>query len=407
MKIVHLSLEDSFGAGRAAVRISKAVSRMGEDSSVWVLQKNEMADSSPLALSRLERIMVPVCDRINHMLLDRYPEHGYFHVDRYGIDLTKYEVIQEADIVHFHWVNEGIWSEKLIRSLIRLNKPVVWTMHDMWAFTGGCHYDDSCGKYKTGCGNCPVLGSAKAKDESFAAVGKKRKWLEQLNIRLVGCSRWITGEANLSAVCSGMKNRAVCIPNSADEQGFQLYDQEMCRKILGVPQNKKMILFGAVNAASDKRKGGDYLLEALRMLDPEKYVLGIFGSKEVNLGLEGFEIINFGRLSDDLHLSLIYNAADVFVAPSVQENLANTVMEALTCGTPAVAFDIGGMSDMILPGENGYLAKPFDVTELARGIEDMAALQRSKEEIRKTVSERFSLEKVGEAYRAVYEELLQ
>lgn len=407
MKIVHLSLEDSFGAGRAAIRISNAVRKTGTESSVYVLNKNEMADSNALGLKRMDRFKVMMCDRINHLLLERYPEHGYFHVDRYGIDLTKYEVIRNADILHLHWINEGIWSDKFIRSLIRLNKPIVWTMHDMWSFTGGCHYDDYCERYKTQCSECPVLCSEKRKDEAFTAQNRKRSRMEQLNIQLVGCSRWITEQANESSVCSGIKRKAVCIPNPADARTFKLYDRALCKKLLEVNPDKKLILFGAVNAASDKRKGAEYLLEAIKMLDPKEYILGIFGSKDVALGTEQFEIVNFGRISDDFHLSLIYNAADVFVAPSMQENLANTVMESLTCGTPVAAFDIGGMPDMIIHGENGYLAEPFDTSELAKAIQRAAVLPKTKETIRRSVLERFSDAITGNAYLEIYKRIFQ
>ena len=148
MKIVHLSLEDSFGAGRAALRINRAVNKAGVDSAVYVLNKSEMADSYAINLSRAERLKNMVYDRMNHMLLNKYEEHGYFHVDRYGIDFMKNPVVAEADILHFHWINEGIWSRKFVKSLIKTQKPIVWTMHDMWTFTGGCHYDEFCGNYK-------------------------------------------------------------------------------------------------------------------------------------------------------------------------------------------------------------------------------------------------------------------
>lgn len=407
MKIIHLSLEDSFGAGRAAIRISNAVRKTGIDSAVYVLNKNEMADSYALELNRTNRMKVMLYDRINHMLLNKYPEHGYFHMDQYGIDFTKYPEIRDADILHFHWINEGIWSKAFVQSLIRLNKPIVWTMHDMWAFTGGCHYDDNCKKYKTKCTECPVLCSRKKNDDAFKAQKMKRSWMEKLNIQLVGCSQWITKQANESYICSGMKNKAVCIPNPTNAQVFKIYDKLLCKRLLEINEKKKLVLFGAVNAASDKRKGAGYLLEAINMLNPKEYVLGIFGSKDVDLGTEQFEIINFGRVSDDFHLALIYNAADVFVAPSMQENLANTVMESLTCGTPVVAFDIGGMPDMIIHGVNGYLVKPFGTSELARGIEETAALPQTKEAVRQSVLERFSEKIVGAKYLEVYEKILK
>ena len=406
MKIVHLSLEDSFGAGRAAIRINQAVCKNGGDSSVYVLNKNEMADSCAIPLKRSDRLKVLLYDRINHMLLKKYGDHGYFHVDRYGINLMKYPEIAEADLLHFHWVNEGIWSKDFVRALIETGKPIVWTMHDMWTFTGGCHYDDFCGKYKNQCTACKVLGSTRKKDDAKKAQRRKKDVLSKLNIQLVGCSQWITDQANESMIGSGLRRKTVCIPNPTNENVFKIYDKELCKNLLEVNPKKEMILFGAVNAASDRRKGAQYLIDALKRLDPKRYVLGVFGSQEVDLGIHNFEIVNFGRISDDFHLALIYNAADVFVAPSMQENLANTVMESLTCGTPVVAFDIGGMPDMILHGENGYLAKAFEVSDLEKGIKAAVCIAGKREEIRQSVIDRFSERKVGIAYLNLYNEIL-
>lgn len=406
MKIVHISLEDSFGAGRAAIRISNAIKKQGVDSKVYVLRKNEMADSYIIKLGRVQKIAMNLLTRVNQILLKKYPQRGYFHKDTYGINLMKNEEIRSADIIHFHWINDGIWSDSFIKGILKLKKPVVWTMHDMWTFTGGCHYDEFCGKYRGHCGNCKVLASNKKRDISYRSQTRKKLFLSKMNIQLVGCSNWITKQANESYIGGSLKKRAICIPNPTDVQHFKIYDRELCRRMLDINTQKKLILFGAVNAASDERKGAKYILEAIKQLDSSKYMLGVFGSKNVAMGLDEFEIINFGRISDDFHLSLIYNAADVFVAPSLQENLANTVMESLTCGTPVVAFNIGGMSDMILHMKNGYLVKAFDVIDLAHGIENVTELSKEKVEIRKTMSERFSEEQVGNAYLEMYKQIL-
>lgn len=407
MKVVHLSLEDSFGAGRAALRINRAVNRAGVDSAVYVLNKNDMTDSYAVNLKRMDRLKIMIYDRINHRLLNKYGEHGYFHVDRYGINLMKYPEVAEADILHFHWINEGIWSKKLVEALIKTQKPIVWTMHDMWTFTGGCHYDEFCGNYKKHCVNCKVLGSGQNCKDALKAQKRKKEYLEKLNIQLAGCSQWITEQANESTIGKSMKRKAVCVPNPTDDESFKVYDKNLCRQLLGIKSDKKLVLFGAVNAASDQRKGAHYIIEALKTLDPEKYILGVFGSKTVNLGLDAFEVINFGRINDDFHLAFIYNAADVFVAPSMQENLANTVMEALTCGTPVTAFSIGGMPDMIIHGENGYLAEAFDVQALVKGIKAAAELSKNPHKIRNTIVERFSEEKIGQLYSQLYGEVLK
>lgn len=405
IKIAHISFEDSFGAGRAAIRISNAVNSKNNISNVYVLHKNEMADSYKIELGYFQKILMRLAMKLNYFLLKKYSKRESFHEDRFGINLLKNEAIRKADILHFHWVNDGIWSESFVRELIKINKPIVWTMHDMWCFTGGCHYNNFCEKYKLNCGMCKALYSKKQRDESFKAQKRKKKYMSRLNLQLVGCSNWITKCANDSTIGRSLKNKAVCIPNPINAKQFDLHDRELCKKLLGINSTKKLILFGAVNVAAE-RKGAKYILDAIKVLNPQKYILGVFGSKTIGLEINGFEMKNFGRITDDFHLSLMYNAADVFVAPSLQENLANTVMESLVSGTPVVAFNIGGMPDMINHCKNGYLANPFDAQDLANGIQYVENLKDKREKIRDDILERFSEEKIGELYIGIYKNLL-
>ena len=405
LRVVHLSIEDSYGAGRAAIRINNALKKVGVDSKVYVLRKNEMADSYALSLSRLDRIKIRIATKMNNISLKKYHNHGYFHEDLYGIDLMKCPEVKNADLIHFHWINEGIWSRSFVKSLIKSQKPVVWTMHDMWPFTGGCHYDEFCERYIKTCGGCRVLNSSLEKDDAYVAQKRKKKYLANLNIQLIGCSNWITAQANDSYIGKVIRRKAVCIPNPIDAEKFKLYDKELCKKILGINSKKQLILFGAVNAATDKRKGAKYLKDAINMLSRDEYMLGVFGSKKDDLEIEGFESISFGRISDDFHLALIYNSADIFVAPSLQENLANTVMESLACGTPVVAFKIGGMSDMIVHLKNGYLAREFDSNDLAEGIKFASTIGQNREAIHKSVMERFSEDIIGKRYLEIYKKI--
>lgn len=368
MKIVHLVTADMYGAGRAALRVSHALQKEGMDSKVCTLFKSNSSDSVQVALSLSKRCRRIFAQKKQTLLLEKYKEHGYYHLTTGGMDLSSEPMIQQADVIHLHWINDGIWSTGFLKSLIKLNKPIVWTLHDMWPFTGGCHYDEFCQKYKNGCGACKVLKSSDRADASAKELAWKKKYFGKLKLQFIGCSQWITEEANKSDVLAGMKNTCITIPNPISTEVFKNYDRNMCRELLGISTKKKIILFGAMSATSDKRKGYEYLSRAIERLDKEAYMLGIFGSNCVEDTFAGFEAKNLGIISDDLHLALLYNAADVFVAPSVQENLANTVMEALACGTPVAAFQIGGMSDMIQHGKNGYLAKPYDITDLANGI---------------------------------------
>lgn len=401
MKVVHLVISDMFGAGRAATRISQAVSLCGVDSSVFILNPGLNSTSEQIHLSGTERIGRVVSKKRNEFMMRSYPVQGYFHCDHYGLDYSKHNFAKDADIIHIHWVNEGIYSSHFLSDI---DKPVVSTFHDMWGFTGGCHYSGDCRRFTGQCGSCPCLGSSKETDLSAVIQNLRIKEYSSAQIQFVGCSKWITDEANSSRVLQESGKTCINIPNPINANWFHFRSQEESRKLLGIETKKKMILIGAVNLR-DRRKGFHLLKEALALLDPEQYMLCMFGKMD-SAGLEQFETCSFGSVYDDLHLSLIYNACDLFAAPSTQENLANTVMESLACGTPVAAFNIGGMPDMVIANENGYLAKPFDTTEFAECIRKCTDGTLSRKTISEDCLERFSLERIGKQYTDLYEKIL-
>lgn len=411
MKIVHLTTSVDGGAGRAVVRINKALKENGIDSKIltWLNSKEE---SKMLEVSRKNHFLNKLCIMNNQRLVDRYTSHDFFHADRYGINFMKADELKNADIIHLHWVNEGVWSHNFAGKLKQLNKAVIWTMHDMWAFTGGCHYTGNCDKYYTGCENCPSLKSHKRKDISYKESKWKKNWVNNVNVRFIGCSNWITEEFNKSELGQSMEKKALCIHNPVETDKFYCMDREICSKVLRIYTDKKIILFGAMSAVRDKRKGFEYLIRAIKKLSPQKYALGIFGNSfdDYNIfkkKINNFEVINFGIVKDDIHLCMIYNIADVFVAPSLQENLANTVAEALSCGIPTVAFDIGGMPDMVKHQYNGYLAKAFDENDLARGIESICESDINSQMISDDIKRSFNAEKISQQYIKVYKDILK
>jgi glycosyltransferase involved in cell wall biosynthesis len=278
------------------------------------------------------------------------------------------------DIVHLHWTNAGFLS---VRDIGAIQVPVVWTLHDMWAFTGGCQYDAGCGRFAVGCGRCPVLGSGGDDDLSFRRFKAKRALWAALRLTIVCPSRWMASEAARSSIFAGRE--IVVLRNGLNLQRYKPIDRAFARSALGLPSHLRLVLFGALNPGGDQRKGYDLLQEAVGVLASSSDVskqsneaglgLVVFGSEnERQERLQGLPTWYLGHLTDDVSLALLYAACDVFVAPSRQENLANTVAEALACGTPCVAFNIGGMPDLIEHGENGFLAQPFDAADLARGI---------------------------------------
>ncbi len=274
-----------------------------------------------------------------------------------------------AQLVHLHWTNAGFLS---VRDIGALRTPVVWTLHDMWAFTGGCQYDENCGRHAQGCGHCPLLGRSGAHDLSARRHAAKQRLWAGLALTVVAPSRWMAAEARRSALFA--QRRIEVLANGVDLQRYKPLDRRFARHALGLPPDRKLVLFGALNPGSDTRKGYDLLQQALATLAAQpggrdSLALVVFGSNPPRQELlHGLPAYHFGHLHDDVALALLYAACDVFVAPSRQENLPNTVAEALACGVPCVAFDIGGMPDLIAHQQHGWLARPFDTADLAAGI---------------------------------------
>ena len=312
------------------------------------------------------------------------------------------------DIIHLHWLCAGFLR---VETLGKLNKPLIWTLHDSWAFTGGCHVPFDCTKYRQSCGACPVLGSSREKDLSRWTWKRKEKAWRNLNLTVVAPSRWLADCARSSSLFR--QTRVEVIPNGLDTELFQPGNKEHARDLLDLPQQKKIILFGAVWANSDPNKGFHLLKQALQLLGigSSDLMTVVFGSDDFFVMEDlGMPVVNIGRIDDDNLLAAIYSAADVFVAPSMLENLPNTVMEAMACGTPCVAFHQGGVPDLVEHEISGYLAQPFDIEDLARGIAWILADKERHAELalqaRQKVKVEFSLDKTAERYAALYRELL-
>lgn len=408
MKILHLCTSDtSGGAARAAYRLHKALNKAGHES--YMLVRDKLSNEKEI-ISTLTSSFKKLREKILSSLIFRFIAKKYRPTYIFSINriinsdeiLAKINIIS-PDIIHLHWVNDQFLD---LNVLHRLNIPIIWSLHDMWAFTGGCHYDSDCKNYQTICNTCPTINSKKYRDLSFKqSEFKKYVYSSIKNIIFNGLSKWITRCAKESAITNNYP--VITLPNTIDINTFSPIEKNKARKKLNLPFNKKIILSGAIEINKDTRKGYDLLLKAFTHLkDKDSIILGIFGNKQINLSINiSLNAIPFGMVSDDSLLNLIYNAADVMVVPSRQENLANTIMESLACGTPVVAFDIGGNSDMVEHKKNGYLATPFDCTDLANGIEwvlynnDYENLRKNaREKVISTFSEEVVIPKYIEAY---------
>jgi len=412
MKILIVNTSDiQGGAARAAYRIHKGLRKIGVDSHLRVQIK---MGNEPTVSGHSGKKTVLI-NKVR-LLLDQIPVllHRRHNKDVFAPawlpDRTWLKILADnPDIIHLHWITKAFIQ---IESLARFNKPIVWTLHDMWAFTGGCHYDVGCGRFRIHCGACPILESSQEHDLSHRVLSRKYQALQNLNLTIVTPSRWLANCAKESALLGGF--RVEVIPNGLDLSLYQPMNKDKARVLLGLPTDKQLILFGAMDATDNKRKGFGYLQTALQELAKkwsERAVAIVFGAFQPKKTPQmGLPIQYLGPIQSDEKLVALYSAADVFVAPSVQENLSNTVMESLACGTPCVAFDIGGMPDMIEHEKNGYLAKPYQSEELTKGIawvlEDQARWQFISQRARAKVEQKFELSHIARRYLALYEELL-
>jgi glycosyltransferase involved in cell wall biosynthesis len=415
MKILILSTFDtSGGAARAAYRTNQGLRNAGMDSQMLVRKKSseDIAVQVQGSNSNLAKVLGRLQAELDRIVTIPYvrSQQGGFSSQWVPDGLCKRVLGIEPDIVNLHWTCNGYLQ---IETLRRLNSPIVWTLHDMWAFTGGCHYAQGCDRYQTNCGQCPQLNSHTSRDLSRWVWNRKRSVFKDIDLTVVTPSRWLARCAESSSLFENVSINV--IPNGIDTSIYKPYSKNEARKILGLPLEKKLILFGSANPKGDHRKGFHLLQLSLSELSQTAWQnsieVCIFGTSSIQCSLNlGFKEHFTGNLSDDATLSLVYSAADVFVAPSTQDNLPNTVMEALACGTPCVAFDIGGMPDMIDHKKNGYLAKPFETKELAEGIawilEDSQRHDQLCRTSREKVMQEFTLSIHADRYRILFEKIL-
>ncbi len=414
MKVLILSATDfRGGAARAAYRLHKGLLTTGIDSQMLV--QNKLGDDNTVIApkSKIRRgigAIRPALDQLP-FALHRNRDAA---INIYSSQWLPNKIIDKIeqikpDIINIHWICGGFLP---IEALGQLKQPLVWTFHDMWAFTGGCHYSADCDRYQQSCGSCPQLGSDRDRDLSRWIWRRKALAWQNLNLTIVTPSRWLADCARASSLFRDVPVKV--IGNGINPQIYQPHSTQVARKILNLPTDKKIILFGALDSTQDKRKGFPLLLAALQNLQqlesPEEVELVIFGASEpLNPPNFGFKAHYTGKLSDDITLSLLYAAADIFVAPSVQDNLPNTILESLFCGTPCAAFKIGGMPDLIEHQQNGYLAQPFLPQDLAEGIHwilaDPTRYQQLAIKSREKAIAEFNLEQQTQKYLRLFDNL--
>lgn len=372
--IVNTS-EMTGGAAVAASRLMDALNNSGVKAKMLVKDKTSDSITVVGLGGRFKQRLRFLWERWCIFCHLRFNRSHLFDIDiaNVGNDITSLPEFKEADVIHLSWINQGMLSLASIRKIIKSEKAIVWTLHDTWPVTGICHYTRSCQAFKRRCHNCPLLpGGGGENDLSSQVFARKKKLYQNSAIHFVACSKWLAGQAKQSALLTGLSINS--IPNPIDTHVFCPQDKRQARQHMMLPQDKRVILFVS-QRVTQERKGMKYFIEAIDKmvtLHPEmkdNTVIAILGSKadEVvsQLPLPCYPL---GYISDERRIVSVYNSADLYVLPSLEDNLPNTIMEAMACGVPCVGFKVGGIPEMIDHQRNGYVASLANSADLATGI---------------------------------------
>ncbi len=428
MRVTHLSTYHLFGgAAVAATRLHRALQKQvwsgtAVESTMLVgtakrlephraapgvtyLANNFLAEQTAFGRFVAERLYFLPHERDHSVRFQFSPA-------RFGANLNFHPAIQQADVLHLHWINFGFLSISGLRSLFELRKPIVWTLHDQWAFTGGCHYSRGCDHFLSHCRQCPYLKKPNERDLSYRVFEQKIDLFRNKQVHFTPPSRWLAGEANRSALLRDLP--FTVIPYPIDQNAFCPIDRAEANAHLDLPNtNRPRLLFGSANV-TDSRKGFRYFAEALALLHQQHPDLSpeilIFGKGRSYLFNElPYPIRHLGILTTEDEIVAAYNAADAMVVPSLEDNLPNTVIESMACGTPVVGFRTGGIPEMIDHRQNGYLAEVGSAQELADGLAFILTHQNPeilRLNARQSAENRFSEDVVARQHIELYIQLM-
>lgn len=416
MRIVHLSTYDTKGgAALAAYRLHKRLQVLGQDSSMLVAERLSQ-DRSVVEFSPSQALPDRIRRRWRRRTLDR--DHALYRAtrpagvelfsddrSRYGADLVSQ--LPSCDVINLHWVAEFLDYGTFFPT-VAARTPLVWRLADMVPLTGGCHYDEGCGRFLQQCGACPQLGSKEQRDLSAAIWQRKHEAFARTptnRLHIVALCRWMHDFVKNSPLLSRFPSSL--IPNGVDVDGFAPRERSFAREVLGIPQHAQVVMFVS-EYVSSRRKGFGMLLDALSgdRLCPDLFLVSV--GKEAPPVAGAVPTLHMGYVDNDRWLSMIYSAADVFVIPSMQDNLPNTVLESIACGTPVIGFEAGGIPDMVRPGETGVLVPAGDVVGLRAAIRtllvEMDGTQRAalRERCRKTALADYSRDLQVRRYLDLY-----
>lgn len=381
LSVAHFTLTDvGGGAAGAVARLHRALSTHGIDSRLHVAHKGT-SDSKTLPVVRGAHAAQALTWSRRLDLLPLWLRHPYcktyWSPGWHGMrDISTWPSVMSADVLGLYWLPRGFMGIRQVERLLKLGKPVVWRLSDMWPFTGGCHYSGQCEAYSNGCGCCPQLHSNRKNDLSHRLHYRKQKSWNVDNLTVVSPSRWMAEAARRSPIFAERDIRVIA--TGIDTNIFRPIDRNKARLACDLPMDTPLVLFGADSAMHDPRKGGSAVISVMQKLaSTEKHAppsLVLFGTRSRPDGIpESVPVHVMGTISNERAMASLFSACDVFLAPSKQENLANTVLESMACGTPVVAYGIGGMSEAIENGSTGLLTNPKNDDELANAASMLLA----------------------------------
>ncbi len=416
MRVLHLSTAYSTGgAGLGVTNLHNGLVEQGVDSHVAALtfpEKFEHNDGRVIhyrsVSSRLRRNLAR---RYTNYKKGAYPERDktLFSLNHYGSGLHQLVKKLSPDIVHLHWINTHALS---LANIAQFSQPVVWTLRDLWPFTGGCHYPIECRKFTRECGGCPILKSSRSNDLSHQNLELKSKLWKDVSLHPVGISEWISNQARQSSLFSGRQVRTIdnCIDSRYCES--KIYSQEARLELLMKPKPIVKIGLGAINTFQDKRKGGALAIQALNQYAEQsnrRIELHLFGQDQIpDLHLHSqIKLVNHGYLREVDQMISFYQEVHLMLTLSAQEAFGKTVAEAMSQGTPVVAFDNSGPADIVRNNENGLLVPLDDQLQLLEAIDkgmdpdQWKALSDAASEARKVYHPSLAAER----YSNLYEDL--
>jgi glycosyltransferase involved in cell wall biosynthesis len=394
MKVLMINTHDNHGgAAVACQRLISALLRYSDIEINLLCINKDTHDSKTASIGSNINLYL---EKFHFLFFEKSKKKRFaFSSAKFGINISNHPWVKESDIIHLHWINLGFLSVKGIDTLLNLNKPIFWTLHDMWAFTGGCHQSNSCHNYQKECGNCiQFLRKPFKNDLSYAILKKKQSW-QLKNLNVVGISKWM----NLRIKSSSLFKEAhlISIPNPIDLEIFKVKTKKQLKIKWGIEENSKYILFTAA-IIDNYFKGFDLFLRVMQLIKQDSLdVTVLFAGEFKNYDLNSFPIpfIHLGKITNTLEMSEIFNIADIYISTSPNESFSYTVLEAACCGCYVVASDTGEIGEIINTTNFGAIVNENDEISYFEAIKTFLQSNRNFQNLYLNGLDKYGYEQVA------------